>query len=114
MGLQRVRHDLVTKQQLREHTLLLLPDAVVVPFPFLEHMDTVFPSLQVTSAKRLPSVLFSEDTPATVPMQIHLVSMGFSRHEYWSGSPFPSPGDLPSRPRDQTLVSRIAGRFFTI
>ena len=20
--------------------------------------------------------------------------MGFSRHEYWSGSPFPSPGDL--------------------
>ena len=22
-------------------------------------------------------------------------SMEFSRHEYWSGSPFPSPGDLP-------------------
>ena len=22
-------------------------------------------------------------------------SMGFSRQEYWSGSPFPSPGDLP-------------------
>ena len=22
-------------------------------------------------------------------------SMGFSRHEYWSGVPFPSPGDLP-------------------
>ena len=22
-------------------------------------------------------------------------SMGFSRHEYWSGLPFPSPGDLP-------------------
>ena len=21
--------------------------------------------------------------------------MGFSRHEYWSGLPFPSPGDLP-------------------
>ena len=21
--------------------------------------------------------------------------MGFSRQEYWSGSPFPSPGDLP-------------------
>ena len=21
--------------------------------------------------------------------------MGFSRHEYWSGFPFPSPGDLP-------------------
>ena len=23
------------------------------------------------------------------------LSMGFSRHEYWSGLPFPSPGDLP-------------------
>ena len=21
--------------------------------------------------------------------------MGFSRHKYWNGSPFPSPGDLP-------------------
>ena len=24
-----------------------------------------------------------------------LLSMGFSRQEYWSGLPFPSPGDLP-------------------
>ena len=23
-------------------------------------------------------------------------SMGFSRQDYWSGLPFPSPGDLPS------------------
>ena len=23
------------------------------------------------------------------------LSMGFSRQEYWSGVPFPSPGDLP-------------------
>ena len=41
------------------------------------------------------------------------VSMEFSRQEYWSGLPFPSPGDL-SQPRDWTQVSRIAGRFFTI
>ena len=24
-------------------------------------------------------------------------SMEFSRHEYWSGLPFPSPGDLPNQ-----------------
>ena len=24
-------------------------------------------------------------------------SMGFSRQEYWSGLPFPPPGDLPDR-----------------
>ena len=33
-------------------------------------------------------------TPWTVAYQRHL-SMGFSRQEYWSGLPFPSPGDLP-------------------
>ena len=30
----------------------------------------------------------------TVARQAPL-SMGFSRQEYWSGLPFPSPGDLP-------------------
>ena len=34
------------------------------------------------------------------------LSMGFSRQEYWSGLPFPSPGDLPNRgiePRSPAL-----------
>ena len=33
-------------------------------------------------------------TPWTVAYQAP-PSMGFSRQEYWSGVPFPSPGDLP-------------------
>ena len=33
-------------------------------------------------------------TPWTVAHRTPL-SMGFSRQEYWSGVPFPSPGDLP-------------------
>ena len=33
-------------------------------------------------------------TPWTATCQAPL-SMGFSRQEYWSGLPFPSPGDLP-------------------
>ena len=32
-------------------------------------------------------------TPGPAACQDHL-SMGFSRQEYWSGFPFPSPGDL--------------------
>ena len=43
-------------------------------------------------------------TPLTVAFQAPL-SMEFSRQEYWSGLPFPSPGD-------QTQVFSIAGRFF--
>ena len=40
-------------------------------------------------------------------------SMGFSRLEYWSGLPFPSPG-LSSWPRGRTRVSRIGGRRFNL
>ena len=31
-------------------------------------------------------------------------SMGFSRQEYWSGSPFPSPGDLPNPGIEPSLL----------
>ena len=34
-------------------------------------------------------------TPRTVAYQASQ-PMGFSRQEYWSGLPFPSPGDLPN------------------
>ena len=37
----------------------------------------------------------------------------FSRQEYWSGLPFPSPGDI-SKPGIEPQVSCIAGRYFTI
>ena len=40
--------------------------------------------------------------------------MGFSKQEYWSGLPFPSPGDLPNpRIEPATPVSpTLAGGFF--
>ena len=44
-------------------------------------------------------------TPWTIAHQA-LLFMGFSRQEYWSGLPFPSPGDLPKpriEPRSPTL-----------
>ena len=39
------------------------------------------------------------------------LSMEFSRQEYWSGLPFPAPGDLPDPGIE--LTSALAGRFFT-
>jgi len=38
--------------------------------------------------------------------------MGFPRQEYWSGLPFPSPGDLPN-PEIKLMSPMLAGRFFT-
>ena len=54
-------------------------------------------------------------TPWTAACQAPL-SMGFPRQEYWSGLPFPSPGDLPDPGIESvTLVSpALAGGFLTI
>ena len=43
------------------------------------------------------------------------LSMGFSRQEYWSGLPCPSPGDLPDAGIEPaSLMSPdLAGKFFT-
>ena len=45
--------------------------------------------------KLLSRVQLLDETPWTVAYQASL-SMGFSRQEYRSGLPFPSPGDLPN------------------
>ena len=53
-------------------------------------------------------------TPWTIARQTPL-SLEFSRQEYWSGLPFPYPGDLPD-PRIKPVSpesSALAGRFFT-
>ena len=50
-------------------------------------------------------------TPQTVAHQAPL-SMGFPRQEYWSGLPFPSPGDLPD-PGIEPVCPALADGFFT-
>ena len=50
-------------------------------------------------------------TPWTVAHQAPL-SMGFSRQEYWSGLPFPPPGDLP-HPGIEPASPVLADGFFT-
>ena len=50
-------------------------------------------------------------TPWTIACQVPL-SMGFSRQEYWSVLPFPSPGDLPNpgvKSVSLTLLHWLAG-----
>ena len=41
--------------------------------------------------------------------------MEFFRQEYWSGLPFPTPGDLPDSEIELASVASpaLAGRFFT-
>ena len=39
--------------------------------------------------------------------------MGFSRQEYWSGLPMPSPGDLPNTGIEPGPTHTV-GRYFTV
>ena len=55
------------------------------------HMCIFSKKVKVKSLSRVQ--LFA--TPWTVAYQAP-PSMGFSRQEYWSGLPFPFPGDLPN------------------
>ena len=65
------------------------------------------------------TVVSNSATPWTVAHQVSL-SMGFSGQEYWSGLPYPSPGDLtvpgtkPGSPALQAnfLPSRLEGLWY--
>ena len=77
MGSHRVGHD--------GSDLAAAAAAEMIRYPMMK-MKVKVKSL---SRVRLLATLW------TVALQAPL-SMGFSRQEYWSGLPFPSPGDLPN------------------
>ena len=54
----------------------------------------------------------SFETPWTVAHQAPQ-TMGFSRHEYWSGLPLPPPGDLHNLGVKPMSPASPAGRIFT-
>ena len=68
-----------------------------------------------SSGISLLSLLFVFSCPVmsewTIACQASLF-MGFPREDYWSGVPFPSPGDLPD-PEIEPVSPALAGRFFT-
>ena len=55
------------------------------------------------------SVMSNSETPWTVAHQAPLF-MGFPRQEYWSGFPFPPPGDLP-HPGMEPVSPALADRL---
>ena len=50
-------------------------------------------------------------TPGISACQAPLL-IGLPRQKYWSGLPFPTPGDLPD-PGNEPMSPALAGRFFT-
>ena len=79
-----------------------------LPLSYLRRPQNLsqFSSVQSLSRVRLFA------TPWTVACQTPLI-MEFSRQEYWSGLPFPSPGYLLDPGIERRSPACIAGRFFT-
>ena len=71
-----------------EYSLAIKRNEVLIHFT--RQMNLTY--IMKVKVKSLSPVQFFA-TPWTVAHQAPL-SMGFSRQEYWSGLPFPSPGDL--------------------
>ena len=64
---------------------LVFPIVASIPYPFLCFQEV---KVKLLSRVRLFATLWTVAYQASP-------SMGFCRQEYWSGLPFPSPGDLP-------------------
>ena len=60
----------------------------------LPDTTTYYIAMVIISEVKLLSRVRLFATPWTVAHQAP-PSIGFSRHEYWCGLPFPSPGDFP-------------------
>ena len=94
-------------------------DAVATLASFMSHCTNIegswhaFKCACIMHAQLLSRVWLFE-IPWTVARQAPL-SMGFPRQEYWSGLPFPPPGDLPDpgiQP-SSPVSPALAGRLFT-
>ena len=73
----------------QECCLFYLGSSLQSSDPPLFYFHRLFPSLSFSHCHS--GLLFSILTTYHAPS-----SVGFSRQEYWSGLPFPSPGDLPN------------------
>ena len=72
---------------------------ICFPYSFqhftVNHKEQTLSYIYIWKVKvKSPSCVQFFATPWTVAYQVP-PSLGFSRQEYWSGLPFPSPGDLP-------------------
>ena len=82
------------------------------PPPLIGPGTWIFLSVSVCMLSRISRVRLFSPMDCSPP---DCLSVGFSRQEYWSGYPFPSPGDLPDSGIEPTSLCllHLSGRFFT-
>ena len=107
--LRRVLGLQITVFPLHPHVVVLLWVSVSSP-PLLTRTQSYWIKQHLTclvvSDPSWPCGLLARQAP---------LSMGFSKEEYWSGLPFPSPGDLPDQEIEPVspATPALADRFST-
>ena len=91
------------------HLIFTQPNGCCCPHSSKEKGKVICSRMQLLFSPTVISNFFA--TTQTVTHQ-GTMSMVFPRQEYWSGLPFPSPGDLPE-PGIEPASPALAGRFFT-
>ena len=79
----------------------------------MRHYDVQLIGGMVLHAGKISEMKTGEGKTLVATLAVVPLSTEFSRQEYWSWLPFPSPGDLPD-PGIESGSPCIAGRFFTI
>ena len=79
-------------------------------FKYIQNPTVFFPSSLLQLSPKPLSLLLGRESLSVVSNSLRphglIQTMEFSRPEYWSGQPFPSPGDLPNpgiEPRSPSL-----------
>ena len=101
------------KQQTPPLSHNVIVDKYLSVVPFIYKTKTISKQQCMTHTVSVLSHIWLFATALTAACQAPL-SMGFPRQEYWSGLPFPSPGDL-SNPGIETrspVAPALAGEFF--
>ena len=86
------------------HIPLFSYPSVMLPFSYARFLYEVDFTVH---AQSYPTLCNPMDYSPMAPL-----SMGFPRQEYWSGLPFPPPGDLPELGIEPASPA-LAGRYFT-
>ena len=93
---------------IRNEKTLIIAENTRVMTAYQKFKQTIFFPLHIVLHH---SVVSDSAKLWTVVSQAPL-SLGFSKHKYWSGLPFPSPGHLPN-PGIKAASPELAGSFFT-
>ena len=111
-------HVLIYFEEVRVFVTLLGPGEpleVLTSQPRFQRVYFTYTAYRITKTSGISvshPVVFNSLQPHRLQLtKLFCPSKKFSRKEYWSGLPFPSPEES-SWPRDWSWVSHIVGRFF--